>query len=95
MVTKTCALVCTDTSPPAAVDRRQASTRASPRRWSLLLRSLTPSTGFGADNGPIAASNTLAPSGSRRSWYSTIPSSARPADNDTPCLSRSCRTWNS
>ncbi|HET7659624.1 MAG TPA: hypothetical protein VFK66_04480, partial [Oryzihumus sp.] len=60
IVTNSCALVCTGASPPAAAERRQASTRASPRRWSLLRRSLTPSTGFGADSGPIAASNTLA-----------------------------------
>ena len=82
--------------PPAAAARRQTSTRASARRWSLVRMSDPVSVeGWGAANGPRIASSTAWPSGSSRSRYSAIPSSAYGWDSDRPCLSRSSRRWNS
>ena len=82
--------------PPAAAARRQTSTSASARRWSLVRRSEPCSVeGCGAASGPRIASSTADPSGSSRSRYSAIPSSSNGWDRAVPCLSRSSRRWNS
>lgn len=73
MVTTSCALGLVGTDSPAATARPTSSTSASPRRWSEGRRSRSPSTGFGAESGPSAASRTAFPSTSSDSRYSKTP----------------------
>jgi hypothetical protein len=96
IVTTTAAFGVVGADPPAAAARRHTSTRASARRWSLVLMSAPASVeGCGAASGPRIASRTAWPSGSSRSRYSDIPSSGYGWDRERPCLSRSSRRWNS
>ena len=57
----------------ATVARRHTPTRASPRRWSTVRGSLTPSTTLGAEAVLMAASTTARASGFSRSRYSGDP----------------------
>ncbi len=81
----------------SADERRHTSASASTRRCPAGRRSRCPvsSFGAGADNGPIAASNTAACSAVTTSWYSvTSPDATHGCDNRATEASRSCN-WSS
>ena len=91
MVSSRVVLLVLPTSSPAATARRTRVSRASPRRRSELRRSRSPSTGFGADSGPRAASRTALPSTSRVSRYSKVSAPvSRGWESEMNALPRSC-----